>query len=361
MDNFEKFYNMAPMKYYDCSGNYESPKAQTMIQNEGNHYIATLKSDGEWGRLIVDTDGMITIQSRSISKVTGEYGDKTGQLPQIVLEAKQTLPPQTVLLGEICFNNITTTSRDVGSILRCLPAKAIARQDKGEHLYFKVFDCLAVGGIDLMDSPFIDRFEAALDMLGKVDHTYIMPCKYVTENFEDFLATILRNGGEGIVIHSKEYLYAPGKRPAWSTLKVKKSTGELEVPVVGTTAPTREYTGIEREAWPYWEGTYDDGQTVLIDHTPGNIDMEYGLTWTPVTKPYYKGWRSGIVVNHNGNMVRVASGLTDEDRAWLATDEAAKAIAEGTLVAVVSGMEITEDSIRHPRLIRLRTDIQEIQ
>ena len=56
-------------------------------------------------------------------------------------------------------------------------------------------------------------------------------------------------------------------------------------------------------------------------------------------------------------MVRVASGLTDEDRAWLATDEAAKAIAEGALVAVVSGMEVTEDSIRHPRLIRLRTDI----
>lgn len=359
MNDFKKFYNLKPMYYYDCGGNYESAKAQEMIQNRDNRYIATLKSDGEWGRLIVDGDGRVTIQSRSISKVTGEYGDKTGQLPQIVSEAKSQLPPYTVLLGEICFDDITTTSRDVGSILRCLPAKAISRQEQGSYLYFKVFDCLAWNDTDLMGESYEARFTTAKNMLTTCALHYIRLCRYTEENFEDFLADILRAGGEGIVIHSKNYLYAPGKRTAWLTLKVKKSTGEIEVPVVDTVEPTRCYTGIDRANWEYWEGIYTDDpdeQPVYIDHAPGNIDMEPTLAWTPVTKPYFMGWKSGIVVNHNGNLVRVASGLTDEDRSWLASDDAARAIAEGTLIAVVSGMEVTEDSIRHPRLIRLRTD-----
>lgn len=356
MDNFEKFYNQAPMRYYDCGGQYESPKAQAMIQNTDHNHIATLKSDGEWGRLLIDTDGHVTIQSRSISKVTGEYGNKTCQLPQIVTEAKQNLPPQTVLLGEICFDNTTTTSRDVGSILRCLPAKAVLRQEKSEWLMFKVFDCLAANGTDLMDKPYEVRLEVAEEIVDSYDHTYIRMCRYTTDNFEDFLATILRAGGEGIVIHNKNYLYSPGKRPAWSTLKVKKSVGELELPVVQTIAPNHSYTGIERECWPYWEGRYDDGETIRIDHTPGNIDQESGLTWEPVTKPYWNNWANGVVVRHNDNLIRVTSGLTDEDREWLATDAAKCAINNGTLIAVVGGMEITEDSIRHPRLIRLRTD-----
>ena len=357
MDNFTKFYSMTPMRYYDCGGKYESDAAQKLIQNTNNAYIATQKSDGEWGRLIIDENHLVTIQSRSISKVTGEYGDKTGQLPQIVSEAKRILPPQTVLLGEICFNDVHTTSRDVGSILRCLPAKAIQRQEKGQWLWFKVFDCLAWNGEDYSGEPYERRFNAAKYALAQQPNSYIVLCNYVEDNFEDFLADILRQGGEGIVIHSKNYLYAPGKRPAWSTLKVKKSTGEIEVPVIDTTAPTRLYTGKELEYWNFWEGVYDDGEKVLLDHTPTTVDKESGLTWYPVTKPYYYGWKSGIVVDHNGNLVRVASGLTDEDRAWLTTNEAAQAITNKSLVAVISGMEITEDSIRHPRLIRLRTDI----
>lgn len=357
MNDFSKFYNMTPMRYYDCGGKYESDAAQKLIQNTNNGYIATQKSDGEWGRLIIDENNMVTIQSRSISKVTGEYGDKTGQLPQIVSEAKRLLPPQTVLLGEICFNDIHTTSRDVGSILRCLPVKAIQRQEKGQWLWFKVFDCLALNGEDYSGEPFERRFNAAKYALAQQPNSYIVLCNYVEEGFEDFLAGILREGGEGIVIHSKNYLYAPGKRPAWSTLKVKKATGELEVKVVDTTAPTRLYTGKELDTWSYWEGVFDDGKTIRMSCAPTAEDKISGLTWYPVTKPYCCGWKSGIVINHNGNLVRVASGLTDEDREWLATDEAEKLIANGTLTAVVSGMEITEDSIRHPRLIRLRTDM----
>lgn len=42
MDNFNKFYTMAPMKYYQPD-NYKNEKAQRMLSNYNNSYIATQK------------------------------------------------------------------------------------------------------------------------------------------------------------------------------------------------------------------------------------------------------------------------------------------------------------------------------
>ena len=331
--DFEKFYNMTPMKYYDCGGKYESFSAQQMIQNENNNYIATQKNDGEWCRIII-ADGKVIAQSRNISKKTGEYGDKTEHIPHIIEEASW-FANGTVLLGELCFPEITSTAKDVGTILRCLPQKAVARQENNP-LMFKVFDCLAYCGKDLSNEPYGVRFTTACAIIDKVNSErklhYIEMCNYVESGFEDFLADILRRGGEGIVIHSKNYKYAPGKRPAWSTLKVKKTTGEIEALVLSTIAPKKHYEGKELSTWQYF------------------IDGE------PVTKPYFMGWENGIVVDVNGNNVNVTSGLTDEDREWLSTEAAKDMIANGELWAVISGMEISEKSIRHPRLIRLRTE-----
>lgn len=331
--SFEKFYNMTPMKYYDCGGKYESFSAQQMIQNENNGFIATQKSDGEWCRIIID-DGRIVAQSRNISKKTGEYGDKTEHIPHIIEEASW-FGNGTVLLGELCFPAISSTAKEVGTILRCLPQKAVARQ-KSNPLMFKVFDCLAYNGKDLSDEPYETRFITAHAIIDKINDErglqYISLCNYTESNFEDFLADILRRGGEGIVIHSKNYKYAPGKRPAWSTLKVKKTTGEIEALVLNTIAPKKHYEGKELSTWQYF------------------VDGE------PVTKPYFMGWENGIVVDVNGNNVNVTSGLTDEDREWLSTEAAKDMITNGELWAAISGMEITEDSVRHPRLIRLRTE-----
>ena len=332
IDNVDKFYTLGVMRYYDCGGNYQSAKAQEMIQNTNNDCIATLKSDGEWCRAIIDQNGNVILQSRSISKVTGKYGDKTAHVPHII-EALKSAKPCTVLLGELCFDDFTSTAKDVGSILRCLPEKAIQRQRTGRKLIFRVFDCLAIDGKDITDEPFEYRFNAAGFIVSSINNFNIQMCKYATENFEDFLTDILSNGGEGIVIHRKDYLYAPGGRPAWKTLKVKKTTGDIEVPVVGFIEPNKLYDGADADTWKY------------------KID---GIA---VTKPYFYGWINGIIVNHNGNEVRVTSGLTDEDREWLATDDALELLKSGKLVAVVSGMEITDSSIRHPRLIRLRTEV----
>lgn len=330
--DYDKFYHLQSMKYFDAGANINSEKAEAMLTNKDNNYIATMKSDGEWCRIIIDGERTIA-QSRNISKVTGEYGDKTLLIPHIIEEVKQ-LPNGTVLLGELCFAEWNSTARDVGTILRCKPEKAVARQKK-HSLIYRVFDCLSWGGIDLMKEPYSFRFEVLQDQIERsnYDLVWTQMCWYTFDNFENFLADILAMGGEGIVIHSKDYLYAPGQRPAWKTLKIKKTTGEIECPVIDTIEPNMLYEGKELENW------------------------EYCINGVAVTKPYYYNWKNGVIINHNGNKVRVTSGLTDDDREWLTTNEATAAIENGKLYAVVSGMEITPDSIRHPRLVRLRADM----
>lgn len=328
---WDKYYNYGVMYYYDAGANIINEKAEAMLTNKNNNYIATMKSDGEWCRIIVGDEGKVVAQSRNISKVTGEYGDKTELIPHIIEEAKK-LPAGTVLLGELCFPNITSTARDVGSILRCKAPKAIERQ-KEHKLIYRVFDCLACDGEDLGNQPYGVRFVMAQQLVAENSFAYIEFCKFTGERFEDFLASILGMGGEGIVIHSKDYIYAPGQRPAWKTLKVKKTTGEIECRVIARIKPNKLYEGKDEENW------------------------EFKIDGVAVTKPYYYNWYNGVVVVHNGNYVKVTSGLTDDDREWLTTEEATDAIDQNKLYAVVSGMEITEDSIRHPRLIRLRVDV----
>lgn len=354
---FDRFYSMEPMKYYQPL-DYNSKKAQDMIENADFACIATRKNDGEWGRAIIGTDGSVKIQSRTISKVSGTYGDKTELLPQLVEELKL-LPPQSVVLGEICFADVSKTSKDVGAILRCLPAKAIARQSgSNPKLIFKVFDVLAWDGESLMDKTYGERFvQLTATPMAKGAFKYISLTDYVFEDFPTFLQDILAEGGEGIVIHRRSYKYTPGKRPAWTSLKVKKIVQEIELPVVNVIEPSRSYEGKDAENWSYWMGTYNNGEKVFLPHSPCNIDMEAGLTWEPITKPYYNGWKNGVVVDNKGTKVRITSGLTDDDREWLASSEAASLIKQGQLVAVATCMEITEDgSLRHPRLVRLRTD-----
>lgn len=357
MENFEKFYTMTPMKYYQPL-DYNNQKAKDMIANKDHNYIATKKNDGEWCRIIKDANGNITAQSRSISKVTGEYGNKTEHIPHIINEM-QSYPCETVLIGELCFADITKTSKDVGSILRCKPDKAIARQ-KTEPLIFKVFDCLAFAGIDLTEKPYWERWANANDAILDYKHYITVTDAVEYDDFEEFLQEILAAGGEGIVIHRKDAKYKPGARTAWDTLKVKKITEELELPIVDFIEPNKSYMGEDALSWDYWEGYYSNepNKKYRINHTPGLEDKELAMQWEPVTKPYWNGWKNGVIVNNQGTLVRVTSGLTDEDREWLATEEAKKLLDEGSLVATVSAMEVDKDSgsLRHPRLIRIRTE-----
>lgn len=331
------FATLAPMKYYN--NEVESQKRSDMINNKNDEYIASCKKDGDWSMLIHYHEGENLIRSRSISKVTGAYGDYTAKVPHIC-ELMDRLPNETVLLAELCWDEPNTNANTVGTILRCLPAKAVERQ-KDKKLKAVIFDCLMVDGEDLTNKPYIERIKRITILcdqyIGLSNLMYPTQFLHLDEHHENYLEwadEIISEGGEGLVIQRKDNPYMPGTRTAWKTLKLKQSLPEMELKVVGVLEPNKLYEGDLIESWEYFK----DG--------------------VAVTKPYYYGWKNGITVEFNNTTCDVASGLTDADREWLATPEAAEMIKNGELFAVVKAMsENDKGRLRHPYLVRLRTDL----
>ena len=323
------FAMLEPMRYYN-NEDANNQKRKDMIENKDGEYVATKKNDGDWAMLIHYSKGNNLIRSRSISKVTGVYGDYTAKVPHIAAEMDE-WPDNTVVLAELCWDQDGTNANTVGTILRCLPAKAVERQ-KENKLKAVVFDLLMVDGEDLTSMGYYFRLQEVLHMPRGL---YTYPTDVYTDDFAEAADRIIAGGGEGIVIQRKDYIYSPGSRTAWKTLKLKQQLPEMELKVVGTLEPKKFYEGDCPETWEY-----------VVD---GEL----------VTKPYYYGWKNGITVElPDGTTTDVASGLTDDDRAWLATEDAAKMIAAGELYAVVKAMSFNDKGrLRHPSLVRLRNDM----
>lgn len=329
---------MEAMRYYN--NETDCPKRREMIENKDNLYIATEKHDGCWALCAHYSKGNNLIRSRSISKVTGVYGDYTAKVPHLCAEMDN-WPNNTVVLAELCFKEYGTNANTVGTILRCLPAKAIERQ-KTTPLFAFVFDVLMFADTDLTDVPYEKRIiEYGAEVTGLVPQDY--QAKYfkrtaIFHNGIDFAEAadeIISFGGEGVVIQRKDNPYMPGTRTAWKTLKLKQSLPEMELKVIATIEPKKLYEGDLPESWEY---KLDDG--------------------TLVTKPYFYGWKNGITVEYNSTTCDVTSGLTDADREWLATAEAQEMIKNGELYAVIRAMQTNDlGRLRHPYVVRLRNDI----
>ena len=346
MYKIEDFEALTPMKYYDNpepKTNTLKQKRQDMIDNKDNLYIATEKHDGDWGMFIHYSKGHNLIRSRSISKVTGAYGDYTAKLPHLCGEMDN-WPDNTVVLAEICWDEYGTNANTVGTILRCLPDKAVERQ-KDKKLSGLVFDVLMFNGKDYTNYPYEDRIDIAQQIFNdripltcglKIPaYIYFRATQVFTTDFAAAADDIISRGGEGVVIQKKSNPYMPGTRTAWATLKLKQALPHMDLKVVGTLEPNKNYEGDFAADW------------------------QYKIDGVNVTKPYYMGWKNGITVMlPSGITTDVASGLTDDDRAYLATQEAQDKIAAGELWAEIKAMSVNDlGKLRHGSLVRLRTDL----
>ena len=351
MYTINDFAMMTPMRYYN-NEDENNQKRLDMINNKNNEYIATKKNDGDWAMLIHYNKGNNLIRSRSISKVTGVYGDYTEKVPHIA-EEMDNWPDNTVVLAELCWDQDGTNANTVGTILRCLPAKAVERQ-KENKLKAVIFDLLMFKGQDMTDFGYYRRFTWWQEFATTQEGKYIYPTEVFYDNFAEAADRIIANGGEGIVIQRKDYTYNPGSRTAWKTLKLKQQLPEMELKVMGVLEPNKFYEGDCPETWEF----------KLLERLPIYNEFNeptdsYCERWSLVTKPYYYGWKNGItVLLPDGTRCDVASGLTDEDREWLATESAAKMIQDGELFAVVKAMSFNDKGrLRHPSLVRLRNDL----
>ena len=341
-------YDMPIMKYYDNpepKTDALRKKRQDMIDNKDNLYIASEKHDGDFGLFAHFSKGHNLIRSRSISKVTGAYGDYTAKLPHLCGEMDN-WPDNTVVLAEICWDEYGTNANTVGTILRCLPDKAVERQ-KDKKLSGLIFDVLMYKGLDLTVLPYEKRItfyalyltQPIADNLTPPElHFYPHYFKRTQIFTTDFAAAaddIISRGGEGVVIQKKSNPYMPGTRTAWATLKLKQALPHMDLRVVGTLEPNKQYDGDFADDW------------------------QYKIDGVNVTKPYFMGWKNGITVMlPSGITTDIASGLTDDDRAYLATPEAQAKIAAGELWAEVKAMSVNDlGKLRHGSLVRLRTDL----
>lgn len=278
------------------------------VCNSGEYFL-TEKIDGCWYEF-EKTENHSYLFGRTVSKLSGILTEKSDNVPHLK-KALNCLPAGTILIGEIYVPG--GTSKDTVSIMGCLPALAIKRQEK-EPIHYYVHDIIAYDTVNLIDSPADLRYKILAAIWKKHDlnqYSFLRLATRVDEDMEAEISRILKSGGEGAVLKKKDYPYTPGKRPAWSTIKVKQMDS-IDLICTGFCDATKEYTGKGLETWPYWEHSLDKS---VVDMCQFGVDG-----WIPITKPYFLGWKTAIRIgayNDNGELVdlgTVSSGLTDDNK-----------------------------------------------
>lgn len=319
-----------PMKIWQLPSGKEHMLSEVCQSGE---YFAQEKIDGYWYQY-EKTDNYSYLFSRNVSVQTGYLSEKGDNVPHI-MKALDSLPANTILIGEIYYPG--GTSKDVTTIMGCLSDKAIERQ-KDNPIHYYVHDIIMYDGVDLVKAKAEIRYKILQKIWDKhslYNIPYLRLATLIEDNIEDKIAEILASGGEGVVLKKKDLPYYPGKRPAWSTIKVKQ-VDFADVVCMGFDSATKEYTGKEIDSWPYW------------------IDGE------AVTKGYYYGWKTSMRVgayDDNGVLKEigsVSSGWTDKDRERMSTnpEEYLNHVFEISMMQ----KDKNAKTFRHARVFRRRDD-----
>ena len=358
------YFESEPMKYWMMPNSLSKDARQLKLEQmaESGDYMFGLKTDGNWSRAII-TDTRVALQTRGISKTTGTYGeiqDKVLFWNNVCNAFNNT----TVILGEVYLPG--AIDKDVGSILRCLAPKALARQ-KDNPLRWRIFDVLAIDGTDIMSKPFIERIAYIPEIVKRINSPLVEGVEYyeMDETFFDKMAEIFASGGEGSVCYRKDSIYIPGKRGphSWDTVKVKQEiTSEIDCVIMGTVNGEKIYTGKDIAIWPLWENQRT-GELVYGEYFG---EYQIGGAYLPVTKNYFNKWPAAIqvgVYNREDQLIPLCkvSGLTEDFKTEL-RDHLSDWIG---IPVSISGMMVSEAradkdgegiSIRHPLLKRIRKE-----
>ncbi len=265
-------------------------------------YVAAKKIDGNQGRF-TKQDGIVGILSRTLKTVnrkkTDEYVDNYDKLPQFHTLINS-LPEGTQLMVEL--HQFGKDSAEVGSILRCLPEKAITRQN-GEFGFVRAYLCdvVAYDNEYWADQPFEKRMEKVREIWTKhfAENEYSDLIELV---YDDVVATCfswIAEGYEGGILYRKGAPISLGGKKSWDTIKIKGSGFgvELDFVITSVKSATKEYKGkTDLSLWKFFDG----GE--------------------PVTKYWSLGMHGSIGIggyDEDGNLIEIGtvnSGLTDEIR-----------------------------------------------
>lgn len=357
------YFTSEPMKYWAPPSSMDAnTKRQHLEQMINTHqYIWSQKYDGNWSRAII-TPERAALQTRGISKKTGTYGEIQNKIffwNDIINAFKK---GNTVILGEIYLPG--GIDKDVGSILRCLDDKALARQ-KDIKLEWRIFDILALDGNDLMNEPVENRIKYIPEVVKRINNPLVIGIEYheMDENFFDNLNDIFSNGGEGAVCYKKSAIYEPGKRGphSWDSCKVKQEiSADIDAFIIGVEEPTYSYTGKDISSWQFWENTRT-GEKVIGDYFG---EYQIGGAYNPITKNYYYNWPGAIylgVYDNNQQIIKLCkvAGLTEEFKTELRDNFSEWYMCPITIGGMmVSTAQATDNgvgiSVRHPYIKSIR-------
>lgn len=337
-------------KYWDLPNT--DPKKKEKIRNAilTEKYGASLKKDGEYLRAIYDTDGEIWIIGRGTNAKKVHNLDK--HLVFITDWLRSNFKPGTCILGELYVQG--KTSGAIRAYTGSLVPKSLKNQQSCPPTFY-IFDAWAINGKDLMATPYSKRqteiFVSHRDFHPQIEYAHMITG---SQAIFDFIADAFENGEEGVVLVDLNSKPAPGKRISWKSIKVKKEFNNIDCFFTGNwRPPTREYTGSEILEWPYWENTRTEEKIL------GKLYSSYmeGMTIEPVTKSYFLSMPGSLEVGvfKRGEIVPICylSGLSDDLKDKFAKDKESVVMKP----IIISGMETTDASIRHPKFVRFREDI----
>lgn len=359
-------YTLEPMKYYSFSSSIKESERKRKIDYliESNNYIYSLKTDGNWSRMIWQ-DGEVALQSRNKSVNTGNFG-LFNEKVLFTEKLKNAFNNTTVLIGELYIDG--GHDKDVGSILRCLPKKAIDRQLKGKKVKYRIFDCLFYEGINLLQTPIIERIKYLPKAAASINDPLVSYVPYFEakkDTFYEDLGKIFDNGGEGVVLYNKSSIPCEGTTPAWQTLKIKQTMSiDVDCFIYGVEPAEKCYSGKNLSNWNYWLDTRT-GEKFNENKYANYIN---GDLFIPITKNYFYNWPGAIicaVYDNNKNPIQLCScsGLTEEFKEELAKNYNKYHMCPIKITGMMLSKIKNKDgsysySIRHPKLVTIRdTDI----
>lgn len=345
-----------PMLIWTLPANKKDKLSEICVSGE---YFAEEKKDGALYQFC-RTDKGNYLFGRTVSVKNGLLTNKIDNVPHIN-SALSCLPCGTVIVGEIYVPG--GTSKNVTSIMGCLPAEAIKRQDKQGKIKYYLHDMIFYNGEDMQSWGAEARYQKLVETWNEF-HLEQFDFLRLAESFdtgiEERLSQILAAGGEGIVLKKKDAPYSEGKRPAWATIKCKQMD-TIDLVCTRAIEATKEYTGKELETWPYWQERSErdqNGEYTWLS-SEGQYYEDYlhnPHIYRPVTKPYFYGWKTAIGIgayDDEGNLKEigtVSSGLTDEMRAHL-DDYVGKVVALQCM-----SIDRKEKTLRHPIVKAWRDD-----
>ena len=190
-----------PLRFYKPKNNVEDSKLNE-LESEGRA-IYSIKRDG-MNHPTVMADFGLTIYSRTMDDCSDKY-------PHL-MEALKTLPPRTILLGEIILD---TGGKDnfnvISKICRSDPTEAQAKQNKYGKVKYYVYDLAYLNGKNLLTTTkFKDRRELMLKLVKGLNSKYVVSSEVISQPHDKALKEVVARGLEGLVVFDADGIMKDG-------------------------------------------------------------------------------------------------------------------------------------------------------